>query len=157
MVTPGSYEQRSCLNPRSVPHPNRGAEKLYYLSHYLWIHNHFSAAKLVKFVNTFLFRNHIDPRAKIGSRLELAHGGDGVVINGDTVIGDDAIIFHNTTIGNGGTRIGDRVYIGAGATILGKVEIGDDVAIGANSVVVFDVPSGTTVVGEQARIIPKQS
>jgi len=44
-------------------------------------------------------------------------------------------------------RIGDRVYIGAGATIIGDINIGDDVIIGANATVTKDVPDGMTVVG----------
>lgn len=56
-------------------------------------------------------------------------------------IGFGSVISHNVTIGNGGARIGNRVYIGCCAAILGNINIGDDVAIGANTVVNFDVPS----------------
>lgn len=107
----------------------------------------------MKRINQILFHVNIPPQAKIGKRLELAHGGFGIVINKNTVIGDDAIIFHNVTIGNGGARIGHRVYIGTGAVIIGSVIIGDDVTIGANTVVNFDVPSGCTVVGQKAKIL----
>ncbi|MFW8602468.1 hypothetical protein ACOHYD_13425, partial [Desulfobacterota bacterium M19] len=51
----------------------------------------------------------------------------------------------------------DRVYIGAGAVILGNITIGDDVAIGANTVVNFDVPSNSTVVGVRGRITYKKN
>jgi len=44
-------------------------------------------------------------------------------------------------------KIGDRVYIGAGAKILGPLKIGEDAIIGANAVVTKDVPAGATVVG----------
>lgn len=44
-------------------------------------------------------------------------------------------------------RIGNRVYIGAGAKILGPLSIGDDAIVGANAVVTKDVPAGATVVG----------
>ena len=47
--------------------------------------------------------------------------------------------------------LGDRVYVGAGAKVLGAVTVGDDVAIGANSVVTRDLPSGVTAVGAPAR------
>jgi serine acetyltransferase len=43
--------------------------------------------------------------------------------------------------------IGDDVYIGAGARVLGDVRIGDRVVVGANAVVTRDVPAGSTVVG----------
>jgi len=88
----------------------------------------------------------------IGERLQLPHGGFGVCIHDDTIIGDDAIIHHNVTIGNGGARIGDRVYLGAGALILGAVEIGDDVVIGAGAIVTFDVPSGSYVAAPKGRL-----
>ena len=44
-------------------------------------------------------------------------------------------------------RIGNNVFIGAGAKILGSVYIGNNVKIGANAVVTKDVPDGSTVVG----------
>ena len=43
--------------------------------------------------------------------------------------------------------IGNDVYIGAGARVLGDVRIGDGVTIGANAIVTQDVPPGVTVVG----------
>lgn len=89
----------------------------------------------------------------IGKRPQLPHGGFGIVINMNTVIGDDAIIFHNTTIANGGARIGDRVTIGTGAVIISAVKIGNDSTIGANTVVKFDVPQNSTVVGASARVL----
>ena len=49
--------------------------------------------------------------------------------------------------------IGDDVFIGAGAKILGAVTIGDGARIGANAVVVCDVPAGATAVGVPARIV----
>ncbi len=49
--------------------------------------------------------------------------------------------------------IGDNVYIGAGAVILGAVKIGNNAAIGANSVVTHDVPEGARVAGAPARVI----
>jgi serine O-acetyltransferase len=51
----------------------------------------------------------------------------------------------------GAPRIGDRVQIGAGAKILGRVTIGHDVTVGANAVVVEDVPDNLTVGGVPAR------
>ena len=67
-------------------------------------------------------------------------------------IGEDVVIGHQVTIGNRNglvavPRIGDRVYIGAGAKILGGVTIGDDVIIGANAVITKDVPTARIAVG----------
>jgi serine O-acetyltransferase len=49
--------------------------------------------------------------------------------------------------------IGDDVFIGAGARVLGPVTIGNRASIGANAVVLTDVPPGATAVGVPARII----
>ena len=151
-------ETTESRNRRYWPHRGWGCEKLYYLSHSLWSHGHRRCAKLVKFVNTFLFRTYIDCDVSIGARLDMPHGGFGVVIGSDVTIGDDAIIFHNVTIGHaklGPIRIGDRLYAGAGAVILGPVCIGNDVTIGANALVNFDIPDGATVVGPKGRVILK--
>jgi serine O-acetyltransferase len=142
-------------NPLSVSNPKWGAERLYYLSHFFWDKGFHKFAMISKRFNQFIFHVNIPPQVKIGARLDLPHSGFGVVIHYDTVIGDDAVIFHNVTIGNGGARIGNRVYIGTGAVILGAVNIGNDIIIGANTVVNFDVQDGVTVVGVKSIIIKK--
>jgi serine O-acetyltransferase len=147
-------------NKRYWPHAQWGAEALYYLSHRLWKRGFKRLALLLKYLNTALFRVYIDSPAQIGVRLDLPHGGFGVVIALDVKIGDDAIIFHNVTIGHvrpGPIIIGDRLYVGTGASILGPVRIGNDVTIGANALVTFDVPDGATVVGPEARIVLLES
>ena len=50
-------------------------------------------------------------------------------------------------------RIGRDVWIGGGAVVLPGVTIGDRSVVGAGSVVVSDVPPGTVVVGNPARIV----
>jgi serine O-acetyltransferase len=104
----------------------------------------------------------IDPNATIGERLMLPHP-NGVIFHARVVIGDDCMIMQQVTIGQLASDtdtpvIGSRVYIGAGAKILGKVKIGDGARIGANAVVLCDVPSNRTAVGIPARLItPKSS
>jgi serine O-acetyltransferase len=147
-------------NKRYCPHAPWGAEVLYYLSHRLWKRGYRRLSLLPKYLNVVLFRMYIDSPACIGERLDLPHGGFGVVIGPNVTIGDDAIIFHNVTIGHakpGQVMIGDRLYAGTGSRILGPLRIGDDVTIGANAVVTFDVPDGATVVGQRARIILPES
>jgi len=68
------------------------------------------------------------------------------------------LIRHGVTLGNtgyddpfGAPTIGNRVQIGAGAKILGRISIGDGAIIGANAVVIRDVPEGTAVGGVPAR------
>ena len=80
---------------------------------------------------------------------------NGIYIHPKVFIGEDCTILQQVTIGanehkieyDKAPRIGNRVYIGAGAKIIGDVEIGDDVRIGANAVVTKNVPSQMTVVG----------
>jgi maltose O-acetyltransferase len=50
-------------------------------------------------------------------------------------------------------RIGNNVWIGGGAIVLGGVTIGDNVVVGAGSVVARDVPANSLVVGNPARVI----
>jgi serine O-acetyltransferase len=52
--------------------------------------------------------------------------------------------------------IGDNVFIGAGARVLGGITLGDDAKVGANAVVLHDVAPGDTVVGIPARSIRAQ-
>ncbi len=99
----------------------------------------------------------IGSAATIGRRLSIEHHGC-IVIHGASVIGDDCLIRHGVTLGNtgyqdplGAPTIGNRVQIGAGAKILGRVNVGDDVIIGANAVVVHDVPHHAAVGGVPAR------
>ena len=140
-------------NPRTVDYQAKGTEHLYYLSHYLFSKGYIKLASIIKRFNQILFHVNIFPEVEIGRNLQLPHGGFGVVIHHDTKIGDSAIIFHNVTIANGGARIGDRVYIGTGAVIIGDVTLGDDVVIGANAVVNFNVPDGSVVVAPKSSII----
>ena len=96
---------------------------------------------------------------KLGRRVIFEHQ-HGIVIHGGCVIGDDCIIRQGVTLGNrsldrpfDAPQLGNRVNIGAGAKILGKVQLGDDVNIGANAVVLGDVEAGKTAVGIPAKVI----
>ncbi|MFC7021126.1 serine O-acetyltransferase [Halomicroarcula sp. GCM10025743] len=86
----------------------------------------------------------------------------GIVIGTGSPIGENCTILQNVTIGvknpsdTQSPKIGDRVFIGSGAVILGDIEIGDGVVIGANSVVLSDVPEGVVIAGSPAEVVSKQ-
>lgn len=93
--------------------------------------------------------------AEFGPGFVLIHA-TGVVINGQVRAGEQVYIEHQVTIGaerRESPLIGNRVFIGAGAKIIGSVRIGDEARIGANAVVVDDVPEGATVVGIPAKVV----
>ena len=104
-------------------------------------------------------QSDIAPEAKLGRGLMLPHP-NGVVIHEDAVIGDDCMIMQQVTIGMIGEdcvpRLGNNVYVGAGAKIIGKVEIGDGARIGANAVVTKDVPANHTAIGIPARLLERE-
>ncbi len=82
--------------------------------------------------------------------------GFGTVFNSSIKLGDNCTVLQNVTIGagkNGVPTIGNNVYIGAGAIIIGGITVGNNVSIGAGAIVVEDVPSNTTIVSQKARII----
>jgi len=93
------------------------------------------------------------------NRPNLPHGIKGIVIHPTAVIGENVTIMHQVTIGTRdidvSAEIGDNVFIGSGAKILGNIKIGNGAKIGANAVVIKDVPENATVVGVPGRIIDK--
>ncbi|AST06079.1 hypothetical protein AF2641_03885 [Anoxybacillus flavithermus] len=100
-------------------------------------------------------------KTSVGPGLVIHHG-QGLVVNNHTKIGRNVLLRHNTTIGckvmEDGSQgpspvIGDNVDIGANVVIIGGICIGDNVVIGAGSVVTKDIPKGSVVVGNPARII----
>ncbi|MCD7812308.1 MAG: serine acetyltransferase [Ruminococcus sp.] len=105
------------------------------------------------------FGIEISYKSEIGAGFHIAHG-NGIVIHPNAKIGKNCSILQQVTIGNNlnksrndVAKLGDTVFIGAGAKIIGPVNIGNNVIIGANSVVTKDIPSNSTVAGIPARII----
>jgi serine O-acetyltransferase len=93
--------------------------------------------------------------AQFGPGFIILHS-IGIVINSQVRGGRNVVIEHGVTIGaekDASPILGDDVFIGAGAKIIGGVRIGSRVKIGANAVVTKDVPDGATVVGIPARVV----
>lgn len=104
--------------------------------------------------------------AEIASSLILPHGVSGIFISQSAKIGRDCVVFQQVTIGAntirdsksfGAPTIGDAVYIGAGAKIIGRVNVGNNARIGANAVIVKDVPENTLAVIPETRLIQKEN
>lgn len=128
-----------------------------------WLRLPFSFVyKILKLLSQILTGIDLPCEVQVGRRLTIEHFG-GIIISGDTVIGDDVIIRNGVTIGlkrtgiAGAPVLGNRVDIGAGAKILGAIHVGDDSVIGANAVVLQDVPANSLAVGVPAQIKPRTS
>ncbi|MBK6921734.1 MAG: serine acetyltransferase [Deltaproteobacteria bacterium] len=106
----------------------------------------------------FLTGVHMDRTCTLGRGVHLIHCEAPISIHPRAVIGDRVGIMHNVTIGetpDGGVpTIGNDVFIGVGAVILGKVTVGDGAQIAANSLVISDVPPNHIAVGVPARVYP---
>ncbi len=117
-------------------------------------------ARLVSQFSRFLTGLEIHPGARIGAGFFVDHGM-GVVIGETAEVGENCVMFHNVTLGGTGHHqgqrhptVGDNVFIGTAATLLGPIKVGSNVRVGANSVIIMhDVPDNSTVVGAPARIV----
>jgi serine O-acetyltransferase len=116
---------------------------------------HFVAARLVE----ALHGARIAERAEIGPGLYLGHCG-GVII-GPVTLGRHCNISHGVTLGYSASvrrpglpRLGDRVWVGPGAVVVGAITVGDDAVIGANAVVNRSVPARTAAIGNPAELRP---
>ncbi|MCU1473943.1 glycosyltransferase [Amnibacterium sp.] len=101
------------------------------------------------------------PRTRIAGGLTIYHGY-GLVVNDHARIGRGVTLRNGVTIGHreeGGPSpvIEDGVVLGAGAIVLGGVTIGAGARIGAGAVVLHDVPTGRTAVGNPARLLEERS
>lgn len=134
--------------------------KLYYkISHFLYKRKRFLIARIISEKAKRKTGIEIHPSATIGKNLFIDHGM-GVVIGETCIIGDNVTLFHGVTLGGTGKEkgkrhptIGNNVFIGSGAKILGNITIGNNVKIGANSVILESIPDNVTVVGIPGKII----
>lgn len=100
----------------------------------------------------------ISTNSNIGPGLYIGHFG-GIFVHCDA--GRNLSLGQDVTLGykgagrsNGWPSLGNDVYLGTGAKIIGKVVIGDGAIIGANTVVTKDVPAFMRVVGAAVRMTP---
>lgn len=100
---------------------------------------------------------------KVGKGLYLGHAYN-ITINPKTEIVQWCNIHKGVTIGQqnrgmrkGVPKIGDKVWIGVNATIVGNIEIGDDVLIAPNAFVNCNIPSHSVVIGNPCEIHHKDN
>jgi serine O-acetyltransferase len=102
---------------------------------------------------------NISTNADIGPGLYVGHFG-GIFLHGD--MGANCSVTQGVTVGYKGggksthpPRVGNNVYIGAGAFVIGNITVGDNSVIGANTTVVKDVPPDSLVVSAEPRVIQR--
>ncbi len=107
----------------------------------------------------FRYGFDISPKTDIGPGFYLGHFG-GVVISPYAALGANVNVAKGVTIGatSRGSRTGaptleDRVWVGANATIVGKVTVGREALIAPGAYVNFDVPSRAVVLGNPGKIV----
>jgi len=114
--------------------------------------------RVFRFIVFLLYNSDIPSSVVIGKNTLFGHSGIGVVIHQDAVIGDDCVIGQGITIGGRSKNptvpvIGNKVYIAAGARVLGPIKIGNNVIIAPNAVVINDVADNCIVGGIPAKVL----
>ncbi len=111
----------------------------------------------------FLTGVDISANAQIGPGLRISHGV-GTVIGGFARLGEGALVLHGVTLGSPSEgrvqqmpTVGDRAFLGAGATLVGAITVGDDVVIGPQAVVTEDIPSGSRVLAAAGITVSRRS
>lgn len=138
------------------------AVAIYRVAHWLHVRGVPLVPRFLSVLSHFMTGVEIHPGARIGRRFFIDHGS-GVVIGETAVIGDGCVLFHNVTLGGTGKHagkrhptLGDDVFVGTGATLLGPITVGSGAKIGAGAFIhMRDVPANTTVVGVPARIVKR--
>ena len=132
------------------------AIKFYRLANLLYNYRIPIIPSIIRRIIFIIFNSEIPPECKIGVGSYFAHGGIGVVLNPDCIIGERVCIGQNVTIGGSfGSKspiIGSDVWVSPGVRILGSVRVGNNVILGANAVVVKDIPDNCIATGIPAQV-----
>ena len=110
-------------------------------------------ARVLKALNFLVFHAVLPPEVDVPRDLRLEHYGLGVVVHPNTQFGSGVQIWHHVTIGANsnpgsgtGVVVGDRVMLGAGATVIAgrdaSLHVGARARVGPGVVVTDDVPEG---------------
>jgi serine O-acetyltransferase len=133
-------------------HPALWATAIYRASRWCQVRRIRGLPTLFQRLNMVLFGVEISCGMEIGHGLYLPHPY-GTVLMAER-IGANVTFVHAVTVGMRNEWdfpvIGDGVFVGAGARVLGGITLGDGCSIGANAVVIHDVPAGATAAGVPA-------
>lgn len=128
------------------------------LSHRLWLQGRTGLAYYIQSTVSSKYSADIHPASKIGGGIYL-NAGAGVVIGETAVIGDDVSILQGVTLGGTGKergdrhpKVGNRVILQDGSTVLGNIKVGDGSIITSKSIVTKPVPPLAIVSGIPAKI-----
>ena len=105
----------------------------------------------------------IRSNTQIGPGLYLGHAFN-ITVNEAVVIGANCNLHKGVTIGQenrgkrrGAPTLGNCVWIGANAAVVGRITVGDDVLIAPGAYVNRDIPSHSIVLGNPCRIVSRKN
>lgn len=119
-------------------------------------------SRLMLYFLGYRYGFQIPRQTHIGPGLFIGHFGT-LVVSTHAKIGSNCNLAHNVTIGAargrraGAPALGDSVWVGTGAVLVGNITIGSDVMIAPNAFVNFDVPDHSLVIGNPAQIIAREN
>ena len=123
---------------------------------------------VIGFINKIILRHYTNKYGfQIGGKIEegfyIGHFGT-IIVSVNSAIGKNCNIAPGVTIGasrrgekKGSPMLGDFVWIGTNAIIVGGIKIGSDVLIAPGAYVNFDVPDHSIVLGNPGKIIPREN
>ncbi len=125
-----------------------------------WCANHglTPLSYLFQYLNKFINGCVIGNGAQFEAGFVIMHPV-GIVINSKVRGGTNVTLESGVVIGDEKGQspvLGNNVFVGAGAKIIGPVTIGNNVKIGANAVVTKDAPDGSTMLGIPAKPLQKK-
>ena len=157
----GDYQPRSIWHKMALCLVLNSVHAILLIRFQEWLARHrlptFPAAKIL----FYAFKIEISRHATLGAGLRLPHPM-GIIIAPGVTIGENCDLYADVrlVLAHGdkqGPRIGNHVFMGDGAKVVGNVQVGDHVVIGVSTVVTKSLPSAVTAVGIPARIIQENN
>jgi serine O-acetyltransferase len=114
------------------------------------------------FIYRYTYKYGFQIGGRIGPGFFIGHFGT-IVVSDHAVIGENCNIAHGVTIGAargkraGAPKLGNKVWIGTNAILVGNITVNDNVMIAPGAYVNFDVPSNSLVLGNPGKIISKHN